>query len=197
MTCLDGGLITMQHTEEMNSAHRHARRWHHSLESLFIAFFAVWSLSCLWLNTLGCLCSIVSTCLKFLETNPLQHTENWSWSLTTANQTGPKSIRSKWPDFDIYGSELLPERKQQHNQTRTVFRGPLRSMWPSSREVYLHSQSRCYSGLSVPSGPCTMGRQAAGQNSIWRWISHWPFYFKKMMRRGYRDALKNNINKCM
>lgn len=108
---------------------------------------------------------------------------------------GPKSIRSKWPDFDIYGSELLPEWKKQHNQTRTVFRGPLRSTLPSSREVYLHSQSRCYSGLSVPSGPCTMGRQAAGQetdmkNSIWRWNSHWPFYFEKMMQRGHRDALK-------
>lgn len=34
MTCWDGGLITMQSTQQMNSARRHVKRWHHLLECL-------------------------------------------------------------------------------------------------------------------------------------------------------------------
>lgn len=100
------------------------------------------------------LCSILSTCLKFLETDSLKRTENWNLSLTFK---GPKSIQSKWLNL--------------------LF-------------MLLNSQNRRYSGLSVPSGPCTHGG-AGGRTGD----SHLTFLHKKMMK-SYWDALKTNINTC-
>lgn len=95
-TCLEGGLITTQRAEEMNSARRHARRWRRSLEPFHRLLCSLVTQLPLAENT-G-LPSILSTCLKFLETDSPKHTENWNWSLTFPNQTGPKSIQSKRPN---------------------------------------------------------------------------------------------------
>lgn len=196
MTRLDGGVITMQRPGEMNSAHRHARRWHHSKKSHFTAFFAGWSLSCLWLNTLACVWSFPFAKSSWTQIHSSTHREGWSSNLKTKENERTKIYPIKTADFNIYDGELVPERKKQHNQTHATSLGPLRCVCLSSRHVYVHSQSRCYSSLSVPSGPCTWGgRWWDGRTECWvdvkktgDEIRH--LYFEKMTWSGYWRTLK-------
>lgn len=159
-----GTVAWLQCRQEMNSARRHAMRWHHLLESLSLpplqaghsdAFgWTHWALSS------------VSICYKFLETNPLKHAESRNPSLKTETETGQKPLncslngKTTRPDTGCLASALwgAPDLAADH--------------------VYVHSQSRCYSGLSVPSGPSTRG-EAGGK------MGSWHFYIGKLMCSGY------------
>lgn len=164
MTCWDGGLITMQRTQEMNSARRHARRWHHLLECLFHCLLCR-------LDTRMPLAEHTGPCLKCFHLLKVPGDKSLlNTQILKNKKKSRKSIQSKRL------TSILMVLNCCLNGKKTKTTGPDTGCLPwtfkgapdsAAGQVYVHSQSRCYSGLSVSSGPSTRGRQVARLGNVW------------------------------